>query len=229
MNNLNLQWRIGVVLFVMMVTSLTVYFYCDLAINNSMLGIILMVVCIFVLLMVSNWKRLSDAITPYVISWYQYNMSILLTLRWALEVITMSAIHSSIPMSIDEHFSNNFKNAMGMALGTVIAVITGRDITWIIHLSEFHREKNQKTTILIYILKCVIALGVFSGIFLHCSVFLNGPIYIDTNSLRHRHDEALMCSRSYVIQLMAVGSIYSSYKFKGWKEVNEQAIQTKRE
>ena len=103
---------------------------------------------------------------------------------------------------------------VGFAIGVVLCVITGRDVTWIIRrdlkiptqlfdMSEFINRVVQCLFFGLYglLVLCVIA---------YCSVFLIGPVFITSTQLEQESEIALYIAISIAVQSLSGGSIFAA-------------------
>lgn len=205
----------AIIFFVISCISCTAtYVFCLEALGRKSAAYILTPIAFVSLLLIANGSKLIYKFVPYMKGWYCYDTSLLILMRWLIEIMILTGIHATIPASIDHKFANNFKNAIGIAIGASISIITGRDITWILHLFPYHR----KISTFRYGIVVLLSLAAIAGMLIHCAVFLCGAVYIDTQSLKYNHSQALACSIAFTIQLASVGSIWSSHKFIAWKD-----------
>lgn len=161
----------------------------------------------------ANLTVLRGVISPYYGHMYKYDTIMLLALRWAVEVSILTSIHALMPESLDNQSLVNFGDGLSFVLGATMAVVSGRDNTWLLHLLLQTDVSRWTLTLL------CLAGGTFVVLIdVHISVFLVGNIYLDTQAMGHKPNEALACSIATVVQLGCVGSIWASHKFKCWMD-----------
>lgn len=200
------------VLLVCIVEIVLVAFWFLLA-ENEAYGWVFLLTSPPLLFFAANLNVLRGVISPYYAHLYKYDTLVLLALRFSVEISILTSIHALLPESLDKQSLVNFNDGMSLVLGGTMAVIIGRDMTWIIHLLLQSDVSRCTLTLLCICATCVVVM-----LDIHISVFLVGNIYLDTQALGHKPHEALACSIACVIQLGCVGSLWASTRFKCWKE-----------
>lgn len=185
--------------------------------NNESYGWVFLVSSPPLLFLAANLNVLRGVISPYYAHLYKYDTVMVLALRFTVEISILTAIHALMPESLDQQSLINFNDGMSVVLGGTMAVITGRDLTWMLHL--LLRSDVSRCTLT---LLCIFGICVMVILDMHVSVFLLGNIYLDTQALGHKPHEALACSIACVIQLGCIGSIWASNRFQSWKETRSK-------
>lgn len=146
--------------------------------------------------------------------WNHRSVQFLLCFRWGIEFIVLTTMHSSLPTSINGDISTQYRNGVGFAIGAVLCMITGRDVTWIVRrdlnistqLPDFGAGIDFIVQALFFILYCLLVLCVIA----YSSVFLIGPVFITSTQLEQESEIALCVAASIAVQCFAGGSIFAA-------------------
>lgn len=111
-------------------------------------------------------------------------MATLLSLRWAVDVVLLAALHVSCP----EHLGKRMRAAIGLAVGIVMSVVSGRDAILLLH-----QRLNRPARIAV----AVFALLVIN----HVAVFM----LLDTFSTAETAFGDLPLLLAYIVSVQAAG------------------------
>lgn len=180
-----------------------IYFF-----GSRTIGIIGVVMIPALVTIGSNWSKIQS----YVCVLFPYDTIVLLFLRWAMEVLILTAIHAELPSEIDYVYASNYRNAIGLSAGVAILLITGRDFTWMVLLYRYKR----RVTSFAYSMVVLTAIVSCCTLTVHTTIFMVGPIFIDSSSLRYHPTSALYCVVGFGIVLLSFSATWSMWTFHTW-------------
>lgn len=124
--------------------------------------------------------------------------------RLCLEVLLLLSLQAIFPTEINGKPAPNFKNGVGLGVGLVTCVITGRDGSMLIKIIV----SGTKSTIN-KICVILIILGGIAWIVAHTSVFMLSPVFISSTALKRYPEMAFELAVSFGLQLCSMSGIAS--------------------
>jgi hypothetical protein len=211
-----LEWAIAVckIIFIMAVGSSGTYGICkwvDLFDKTAIYIVVAIVGGMFPIALF-YYDRVLVLVDQF--DWNHRSVQFLLCFRWGIEFIVLTTLHASLPTSINGDISTQYRNGVGFAIGVVLCVITGRDVTWIIRrdlkiptkLFDMGDIINKIAQYLFFGLYGLLVLCVIA----YCSVFLIGPVFITSTQLEQESEIALYIAISIAVQSLSGGSIFAA-------------------